>query len=92
MCSVVPEHTVITSRNLCNYIGISNVECIESSNKICCFVYSGASWKLLNLGESIVDKSCCYEIVDFMKLETLDLHSDNKHVSIYVSYWLNRVL
>lgn len=57
-CSMVPKHIIITSRNLCNYTGISNVECIEFSNKIRYFVYSGATWKLLNLEESIMDKSC----------------------------------
>ena len=90
MCSVVPEHIIITSRNLCNYVGISNVERIEFSNKICGFVYSGASWKLFNLGESTVDKSCFYEIVDW--LESLDLYSDNKYLPLYVSYWVDRVL
>lgn len=56
----------------------------------CCFVYSGTSWKLFNFGESIVGKSCFYEIVDW--LESLDLYSDNKYLPIYVSCWLDRVL
>lgn len=59
---MIPKQIIVTSRNLFNYIGISNVKCIEFSNKICYCIHSGATWKLLNLKESIMDKSCLQEV------------------------------
>lgn len=71
-----PTQIIITSRRQLNYIGISNAECIEFSNKICCFI------------QELLEKCLIWKKILWISPVYKKLQSDRKVLS-YMSYGLD---